>query len=301
MAFIVDANLASQLVTLYASQAVQSLQPALVMGGLINTQYDSNPGAVGNTVNVPVPPLFSAFTSANVAEGSTVTFQAPSITTAAITVNTHRTAGITIPDMTQAFTNLDIYGTYIEPLVTKVAADIESDIFALYSSLTTNATVGVSATPLTDAVVDLAETELFASYVPMEHPRLLVVSPTAYSGLRQLPAYINNYQYGPNTTLMTGELGMIKGFKVFRSQLVPKPAATTYNLAFAPNVAALVTRNLGSVPQGFGAVSSPISFGNFGMRLTLSYNPQSIAMQAVVDCLYGVAVLRNGFGVQVLS
>lgn len=302
MAFIVDANLASQLVTLYAAQAVDALQPVLVMGSLINTAYSDTPGTVGNTVNVPVPPAPGAFSSANVAEGASVTPQAVSITTAAIVVNTHRTLAIKIPDMSQAFTNMDIFGTYIKPAVIQVAMDIEKDIFALYSSITTNTPTGVSATPLTDAVVDLAETELFAAYVPPAESKFLVVSPTAYSGLRQLPAYINAYQYGPSAEpLVTGELGRIKGFKVLRSQLVPKPASTTYNLAFASNVAALVTRNLGTIPQGFGAVSAPIQFGNFGMRLILSYDPNTFAVQGSVDCLYGVAILRNAYGVQVLS
>ncbi|HXS93178.1 MAG TPA: P22 phage major capsid protein family protein [Candidatus Limnocylindrales bacterium] len=302
MAFIVDANLASQLVTLYAAQAVDALQPALVMGNLINRAYDNNPGSVGNTVNVPVPVAPGGFTSANLAEGSTVSFQAPNISTAQLVVNKHRTAAITIPDMTQAFTNLDIFGTYIKPLVIQLASDIEADIFALYSGLTANTAVGVSATTLTDAVIDSAETSLFAAYVPPTAEKFLVVSPTAYSGLRQIGSYVNTYQYGPQAeALRTGELGSIKGFKVFRSQLVPKPATTTFNIAFAKDAFAMVTRNLGTVPQGMGAVSAPISLGDFGMRLTLSYNPQTVAVQAVVDCLYGVSVLRNQFGIQVLS
>src|ERR1035441_1875822 len=95
---IVDANLASQLVTLYAAQAVAALEPALVMGSLINTAYDSQPGSVGNLVNVPVPVAPGGFSSTNLAEADNVTFQAPSITTAALAVDTHRIAAIQIPD-----------------------------------------------------------------------------------------------------------------------------------------------------------------------------------------------------------
>ena len=302
MAFILDAQLANQLVTLYAAQAAEALSPVLVMGSLINTAYDSSPGTVGNLVNVPIPPAPGSFTSTNSAEGASVTFQAPNITTAALPVNVHRTAAFALPDMTQAFTNLSIFDTYIKPLVIQIATDVEKDILSLYTGLTANTAVGVSATALTDAVIDSAETSLFNAYVPPTDEKFLVVSPTAYSQLRQIPSYINAYQYGPQAdALRTGELGQIRGFKVFRSQLVPKPAATTYNIGFARNSMAMVTRALGDVPQGFGAVTAPIQMGNFAMRLTLSYNPVSQAMQAVVDVLYGVAVLRNGFGVQVLS
>jgi len=41
--------------------------------------------------------------------------------------------------------------------------------------------------------------------------------------------------------------------------------------------------------------------GNFGMRVVLSYAPNTLAQQFTVDCLYGVAVLRNLYGLQVLS
>jgi hypothetical protein len=41
--------------------------------------------------------------------------------------------------------------------------------------------------------------------------------------------------------------------------------------------------------------------GNFGMRVVLSYAPNTLAQQFTVDVLYGVAVLRNVFGVPVLS
>ena len=37
------------------------------------------------------------------------------------------------------------------------------------------------------------------------------------------------------------------------------------------------------------------------MRVTMSYQPNTLAQQFTVDVLYGVGVLRNAFGVQVNS
>jgi hypothetical protein len=37
------------------------------------------------------------------------------------------------------------------------------------------------------------------------------------------------------------------------------------------------------------------------MRVTMSYQPNTLAQQFTVDVLYGVGVLRNAFGVQVSS
>jgi hypothetical protein len=38
------------------------------------------------------------------------------------------------------------------------------------------------------------------------------------------------------------------------------------------------------------------NFGNFGMRIVMSYTPSQLQQQFTVDCLYGVGVLRNNFG-----
>jgi hypothetical protein len=39
--------------------------------------------------------------------------------------------------------------------------------------------------------------------------------------------------------------------------------------------------------------------GNFGMRVVMSYQPNTLAQQFTVDVLYGCAVIRNNFDVQV--
>ena len=41
--------------------------------------------------------------------------------------------------------------------------------------------------------------------------------------------------------------------------------------------------------------------GNFGMRVVMSYQPNTLAQQFTVDVLYGAAVLRNTHCVQVRS
>jgi hypothetical protein len=104
--------------------------------------------------------------------------------------------------------------------------------------------------------------------------------------------------------LIDGTVGKIKDFYVFRSQFVPKTSSapvSTHNLAFAKSALGLVVRRLSQPLPGTGAISEYAELGNFGMRVTLSYQPNTLAQQFTVDVLYGVGVLRNGFGVQVNS
>ena len=50
---------------------------------------------------------------------------------------------------------------------------------------------------------------------------------------------------------------------------------------------------------GNGAIAEYAELGNFGMRVTMSYQPNTLAQQFTVDVLYGTGVLRNNFAVQV--
>jgi hypothetical protein len=94
-----------------------------------------------------------------------------------------------------------------------------------------------------------------------------------------------------------------KDFFVVRSQFVAKTGmtVTTHNLAFSKNAIGLVMRRLPQPLAGTGAVSHYAELGNFGMRVTMSYQPNTLAQQFTVDVLYGCAVLRNSSGVQVNS
>lgn len=76
---------------------------------------------------------------------------------------------------------------------------------------------------------------------------------------------------------------------------------TTHNIAFSRDAIGLVIRRLPRPLPGTGAIAEYAEFGNFGMRVVMSYKPDTLSQQFTVDVLYGKGVLRNGFGVQVRS
>ena len=104
--------------------------------------------------------------------------------------------------------------------------------------------------------------------------------------------------------LVDGTVGKMKDFYIFRSQFVPKTGSgpvTTHNLAFTRDAIGLVIRRLPKPLPGTGAIAEYAELGNFGMRVVMSYQPNTLAQQFTVDVLYGCGVLRNGFAVQVTS
>ena len=303
MAAITSTNVANAIVKLVAADALPALMGNLVMGNLVNRDYEPAMAQAGDTVNIPIPPTLVAN---NLAEGGTVQTQNPVPGNAQIILDTHAEATFQIPDVTKVLAVPDLLRLYMQPAVNALAEKIETDLLAKASLFTANTPVGVAGVAVTEAAVDAAETALFSAKVPVGEPRYLVVDAATYSQLRQIPRFSEFHTAGDAglRALVDGQVGKMKDFYVFRSQFVQKTGsgpATTHNLAFTRNALGLVIRRMPQPLPGTGAVAHYADWGNFGMRVVMSYQPNTLAQQFTVDVLYGVAVLRNQFGVRVLS
>jgi P22 coat protein - gene protein 5 len=303
MAAITSSNVANAIVKLVAADALPALMGNLVMGNLVNRDYEQTLARAGDTVNVPIPPTLVAN---NIAEGGTVQTQNPNLGNAQIILTTHAEATFQVPDVTKILAVPDLLKLYMQPAVVAIAERIESDLLALYPQFTTNTAVGTGGSALTEATVDSAETALFSAKVPASRMKYLVVDPTSYSALRQISRFseFNTAGEAGLRALIDGAVGKMKDFYIFRSQFVPKTGSspvTTHNLAFSRDAIGLVIRRLPQPLPGTGAIAEYAELGNFGMRVTMSYQPNTLAQQFTVDVLYGTGVLRNSFAVQVNS
>ncbi|MBV9304636.1 MAG: hypothetical protein JOZ45_00765 [Acidobacteriaceae bacterium] len=301
MSTITSANLANAIVKLVAADALPALMGNLVMGNLVNRDYEPVLANTGDTVNVPIPPVLVAN---NIAEGGTVTPQNPNLGNAQIVLNTHAEATFQIPDVTKALAFPELLKAYMQPAVIAIAERVERDLLNLYPQF--NAAVGSAGTPITESTIDAAETALFAAKVPATAPKYLVVDSNAYSQIRQIPRFSEYYSSGDAglKALVEGNVGKMKDFFIFRSQFVTATGASTvntHNLAFTRDAIGLVVRRLPQPLPGTGAVAEYAEMGNFGIRVVMSYQPNTLSQQFTVDILYGCGVLRNNFAVQVNS
>ena len=303
MSSITSANLANAIVKLVAADALPALTGNLVMGNLVNRDYEAVLAHAGDTVNIVVPPVLVAN---NIAEGGTVNAQNPSLGNAQIVLNTHAEATFQIPDVTKALAFPELLRTYMQPAVIAIAERVERDLLNLYGQFTANSPVGASSTAITEATIDAAETSLFAAKVPATAPKYLVVDSNTYSQIRQIPRFSEYYSAGEAglRSIVEGNVGKMKDFFIFRSQFVPTTGGattTTHNLAFSRDAMGLVVRRLPQPLPGTGAIAEYAEMGNFGIRVVMSYQPNTLSQQFTVDILYGCGVLRNNFGVQVSS
>ena len=298
---ITSQNVANAIVKLVAADALPVLVGNLVMGNLVNRDYEPVLAHAGDTINVPIPPTLVAN---NILEGGTVQPQVQSLGNAQIVLNKHLESTFQIPDVTKVLAVPDLLKVYLQPAVAAIAQQIETDLLNLYGSFTANSPVGTAGTPITEAVVDAAETSLFMAKVPPLEQKYMVVDANTYSAWRQIPRFSEFQNSGEAglRAIVDGTIGKVKDFFVFRSQFVAKTGSSpvnTHNLAFTKNAIGLVIRRLPQPLPGTGAIAEYAELGNFGMRVVMSYQPNTLAQQFTVDVLYGCGVLRNSLGVQV--
>src|SRR6266478_9745010 len=163
MPAITSTNVASAIVKLVAADALPALVGNLVMGNLVNRDYEPTLAQAGDTVNIPIAPQLVAN---NIAEGGAVQPQNPSLGNAQIVLNTHAEATFQIPDVTKILAVPDLLKLYMQPAVVALAERIESDLLSLYPLFTANTAVGTAGMAITEATIDSAETALFQAKVP---------------------------------------------------------------------------------------------------------------------------------------
>lgn len=303
MPAITSQNVAQAIVKLVAAQGLPPVMGAMVMGNLVNRSYDATLAQAGDTVNIPIPPTMVAN---NIAEGGSVQTQNPSLGNAQVVLNMHSEATFQIPDVTQVLVGIEngdmsLLSKYMNPAMIAIAESIETNLCNLYTNLTALSAVGTANTTITEGTIDLAEKALFDAKVPQSESKYLVMSSQAWSDARQIERFSENRMNGAGQVINDGQLGMVKGFVPFRSQFINKTGSTTNNLAFHQNAFALVMRRLPQPLPGTGAIAEYAELGSFGMRIVMSYAPNTLAQQFTVDCLYGAAVLRNINGLVLLS
>ena len=300
MPTLTSANAVAAIPKMVAPMALQALFPNFVMAGFVNRDFDNVLANAGDTVNVAMAPNLVAN---NIAEAGSVTTQSPSLGNAQIVLNTHAEATFQIPNVMQALAAPDLIATYLQPAVVAIAEKIESDLLNVYPLLTANNPVGTGGTAPTEATVDSAETALFKARMPDSTAKIAVVSADCYAALRQIARFSEDRMIAGagSSTIYNGTIGKLKNITFVRSQKVNISGGTTYNMVFGRDAIVLVSRALPTIIVGTGAVSYMTSFAGFGLRVVMSYNPNTLGQQFTVDVLYGVGLLRNQFGTQFLS
>ncbi|HEX2864353.1 MAG TPA: P22 phage major capsid protein family protein [Deinococcales bacterium] len=281
---------------IWAQEMLAALRNNVVLANLVNRDYDGQVANMGNTVNVPIPPVLTARdapladTTANNVTG----------TTTPVTLNKFKTVDVSVGDVAQAQSAPDIMRNIVRSAAIALAETIENDLFALYTNATTN--VGTGAVDVTPATVVAARKNLVTNKVPALAGKYLVLSPKDYAAILGNSAINAALNYGSASAIQQGKVPSLYGFELYESQLVPYVVGTPntyYNLALARDSMVLVTRPL---PAPMATVQSAVISdpdSKLSFRMTLGYDQNGKSHRLSFDILYGVAALRPSFMVQV--
>ena len=298
MANITTTEVGDSLATIVAAEALGRLRANSVLARLVARDWDNAVATYGQVVKIP----FRGNLSVNDKVANTVyTLQAPDDSAISVTLNKHKEISFIIEDIAAALARPDFLMGYISDGVSALADQIDSDLAALYSGLSQSVDASSTNGPLDSSDFIEARRLLSVAKAPMTD-RYAVLHPTAAAELLADTKFTNRDYRGPDeeSALKTGWLGTYAGFQVFEDQNI-KVATTQKNLFFHKNVFALVTRPLPTPQTGTGVISKVMDEEGIGIRVMISYNHNYGGHMVTLDCLYGVAELRDNHGVTVLT
>lgn len=288
---------------IWAASALGYLKKNTVMARLVNRNFESQFQGVGDIINVPRRGTLSVNDKA---ANTGVTLQTPTADTIPLTLNKHKEVSFLVEDIAKAQANQDGIAGYIEDGIAKIAEAVDTDILALYSGFSTtpiDATGGPSdlaGVGVRSATVIEANRLLNVAKAPTS-PRYIVWHPSAEAEILDKEKFTSSDFGDPGTAVRDAVVGRKFGFTHLMSQNVPTTGGECKNLAFHPDAIMMAFRPLPPPPEGTGARAVTMSEDGFGVRILYGYNMQYLGLQVTIDVLYGVAEMRDAFGIVIRS
>jgi hypothetical protein len=300
MANITTAEVGDSLATIIAAQALGALRSNTVLANLVARDWDNEVATHGQVVKIP----FRGSLSVNDKAANTdYTLQTPDDSAVSVTLNKHKEVSFLVEDIARALARPDYLMGYIEDGIVKLAEQIDGDLAALYSGLSQSIDASAAAGPLDTSDFIEARRLLSVAKAPMTN-RYAVLHPTAAAELLADEKFTNRdyRQQGDTPPLVNANmiLGNHSGFQVIEDQNI-KVSTTQRNLFIHRNAFVLVTRPLPSPDAGTGVIVKTMNENGVGIRVMISYQHAKGGHMVTLDCLYGVAELRDSHGVVVLT
>ncbi len=293
MANITTTELGDSIPTIVAANALGALRSNTVLTRLVNRDWDSEVSQFGQTVNITKR---GALTAQNKIANTGITLQTPADTAYTVTLNKHKETSFLMEDVARMLSRPDQFAGYIADAMTAIIEQMETDLAALYSGLsqTVDATGG-----LDESDVREARRLLNSAKAPLTN-RVAVLHEDAEKEFLGMEKAINaQYAAALGNAAANAWTGRFMGFDFFMDQVVTVAAAQCKNLFFQRDALVLATRPMAVASPGLGVQQVTMDEDGIGLRVTRSYSHTYLGEMLTVDVLYGVAELRDEFGVVV--
>jgi hypothetical protein len=225
-------------------------------------------------------------------QGAEITTAGPATVDTTLSIDTHKYVAWIIgdKDLKQIASRYDVNEIYARQARNLLVEALEQSIAALWSSITTSA-IGDTATVLSDSEIRQGIYAIEAQKMDLSECAFFVHPYVFWNQLHAVTKYYQQYSVGPANApgmVASGNFGNNSGYsRAYKGVLYGIPVYTTTNI-----VSGLQTyRNLLLHKSAFGfAVQTK---GGNRVRVQMENAIRNLGMLAVVDILYGVAVLRE--------
>lgn len=296
MANITSTQLDDSIPTLVAAEALGYLKANTVLARLVARNWENEYAQGGQTVQIP----FTGTLSANAkAEGSTVTLQQPADSKISVTLDKHKEVSFLLEDFGRVLARPDYLNAYIADAMAVIAEKIDADLAGLYSGLSQTIAALTANGGLKESDFRNARRLLNAAKAPLTDRVAVLNEDADYEFLGIEKALNRDYAQTLGQAAADSHIGRFMGFNVFMDQKIVTTGSQNKNLFMHRNAFVLAMRPLPPAPVGAGVIQKTMDEDGMGLRVTMSYNPDYLGVQVTIDVLYGVAELRDAFGVVV--
>lgn len=279
--------------TIIAAQALGYLRANTVLARLVNRDYDNEVATYGQTIKIPYGGSLSVNDKA---ADTAVTRQTPADAVYTLTLNKHKEVTFLIEDIAKAFARPDWFGTYAADAMSVMAEQIDSDLSALYTgfSQSIDATAGLGEDDFRNA-----RRLLNSAKAPATQRYAVLHEDADYEALGIERIVNRDYTETLGSMAADSMVGRFMGFDLFMDQKIAVAGGECKNLFFHRNAIVMASRPLPPAPANAGVQQTVMSEDGIGIRVTVGYDKDLLGVQFTIDCLYGVAELRDNHGVTV--
>lgn len=278
--------------TIVAAEALGYLKANTVLARLVARDWDNEVAQFGQTINIPYGGTLAANDKA---AGTAITLNQAADAKYTVTLDKHKEVSFLLEDIGKALARPDWFSIYAEQAMMVMAEKIDADLAALYSgfSQTIDASGGLGEDDFRNA-----RRLLNSAKAPVSKRYAVLHEDAEYEALGIERIVNRDYAESLGSMAADNFVNKFGGFEIFLDQQIVV-ATTCKNMLFHKNAMVLASRPLPSAPVGWGVVQSVMAEDGIGLRVTMSYDHDYLGAKFTVDCLYGVAELRDNHGVVV--
>lgn len=279
--------------TIVAAEALGYLKANTVLARLVARDWDNDVAQFGQTINIPYG---GTLTANDKAAGTAITLNQAADAKYTVTLNKHKEVSFLLEDIGKALARPDWFSIYAEQAMKVMAEKIDADLAALYSgfSQTIDATAGLGEDDFRNS-----RRLLNSAKAPVSNRYAVLHEDAEYEALGIERIVNRDYAESLGNMAADAFVNRFGGFDIFLDQQVVVATTQCKNMFFHKNAMVLASRPLPPAPAGAGVIQSVMNEEGIGLRVTMSYSHDYLGMKFTVDCLYGVAELRDNHGVVV--